>query len=265
MKRILVAAGLIAAVGCGDASQLYDVDGVAVLEQPSICGPTTDWQHVELYDGTLGVTTAFVANHQAPVGRLIGAGVVSSSCTGTIIGPDLFLTAGHCDRHFNGDVHFNYQLDPSGNLRQADVVAVAGVVERMKKSKADYAILRLARDVSVDWGRASLAAFPLPDNDELAIIQHPTDTPKVVEAGFFDGYFLRQIAYRDLDTDGGSSGAGVLQKTTGYVVGVHTSGGCEPHGEFNRGYAIADLANVSETIRNLAMDPAKVVAILASI
>ena len=36
----------------------------------SICGGLDDSQPVEQYDGTLGVTTAFVAEHQAAVGQL---------------------------------------------------------------------------------------------------------------------------------------------------------------------------------------------------
>src|SRR5215218_9729632 len=76
-----------------------------VLE--SICGATDDSQPVELYDGTLGVTTGFVAAHQRPVAQVqwnanLGSiytnpGNVSGVRwgTGTMVSPDLFITAGH--------------------------------------------------------------------------------------------------------------------------------------------------------------------------
>jgi hypothetical protein len=73
----------------------------------SQCGAADDSQPVEQYDGTLGVTTAFVNNNQRPVGQLqwndnlasiyTNPGNVSGVrwCTGTLITNDLFLTAGH--------------------------------------------------------------------------------------------------------------------------------------------------------------------------
>ena len=36
----------------------------------TICGATDDSQDVELYDGTLGVSTAFVASRERPVGQV---------------------------------------------------------------------------------------------------------------------------------------------------------------------------------------------------
>jgi Trypsin len=84
----------------------------AILE--SQCGATDDSQPVEQYDGTLGVTTAFVNAHQAPVGQLqwndnlaaiyTNPGNVSGVrwCTGALVANDLFLTAGHCFDQLNG-------------------------------------------------------------------------------------------------------------------------------------------------------------------
>ena len=40
------------------------------LQPESICGPSTDWQEVELYQGNLGVSEAFVDRHQGPVAQL---------------------------------------------------------------------------------------------------------------------------------------------------------------------------------------------------
>lgn len=88
---------------------------VELLDEPTVepplesrCGLTTESQHVERYDGTLGVTTGFVQAHQSPVGLIqwndnlasiyATPGNVSGVewCTGTLIDTDVFLTAGHC-------------------------------------------------------------------------------------------------------------------------------------------------------------------------
>ena len=113
----------------------------------STCGSTDDKRPVEQYDGILGVTQAFVANHESPVGNLhwnddlddlydeprnVGG---ERWCSGTLVSEDLFLTSGQCfDQDADGSdmpsddgqtitshqiatsmhVDFNYQVDPAG-------------------------------------------------------------------------------------------------------------------------------------------------------
>lgn len=78
----------------------------------SICGDVDDTQDVELYDGTLGVSRAFVDRHEPPVGQLrwvddllnrfSGPGEDPGDVagerwgSGALIARDVFLTAGHC-------------------------------------------------------------------------------------------------------------------------------------------------------------------------
>lgn len=71
------------------------------------CGILSESQDVESYDGTLGVTRGFVNNHEQPVGLLAWNNNLPSLFTspgnvngasfgsGTLIGNNLFLTAGH--------------------------------------------------------------------------------------------------------------------------------------------------------------------------
>jgi Trypsin len=129
-----------------------DFDDIYAAILRSQCGATDDSQPVEQYDGTLGVTTAFVDAHQAPVGQIqwndnlaaiyTNPGNVSGVrwCTGALVANNLFLTAGHCFDQTGGGwqrplvngttdvispqeiatnmhVNFNYQVDPDGNLR----------------------------------------------------------------------------------------------------------------------------------------------------
>ena len=143
--------------------KVNDVDTYATLLE-TICGATDDSEPVEQYDGTLGVTIAFVNGHQSAVGQLqwnnnLGSlytnpGTVAGQrfCSGTLIANDLFLSAGHCFDQTGGGwvrptdnatgatigpaeiatnmhVNFNFQVDPSGDLRAEQAFPVVGLVE----------------------------------------------------------------------------------------------------------------------------------------
>ncbi len=78
----------------------------------SVCGTTNEQQDVEAYDGTLGVTKAYVATYEKPIvqlqwldarsirravrGRDPGNVAGERWCTGSLIDANTILTAGHC-------------------------------------------------------------------------------------------------------------------------------------------------------------------------
>jgi hypothetical protein len=84
-------------------------DGISLESQ---CGLVDDLQHVEFYDGSLGVTKDYVAQHEKTTVQLqwvsepeIAAKLPDHSpgnvagkrwCTATLVGPVSLLTAGHC-------------------------------------------------------------------------------------------------------------------------------------------------------------------------
>jgi V8-like Glu-specific endopeptidase len=232
-------------------------------EAGSICGTTTDWQPVEQYNGTLGATVAFVNAHQAPVGQMFPIG-----CTGSLVAEDLFLTAGHCvDAETPGrdQVRFNYQDDSIGNPRTTDVYDILAV-EEDGTGGLDFAIVRLDTNAAGShagnvWGFGVPSGFGLEANGALTIIQHPNAIPKVIDAGTFSGTDSDGYAtYGDIDTNPGSSGSSVWQNDTGYIVAVHTNGGCTRTGGSNRGVLVLDILQQSDIIAQLAIDPAKLVA-----
>ena len=70
-----------------------------IQKQKSICGPTNDLQHVNQYDGSTGQGIDFVNQFKSRVGAMSALNTNDSRgkyCSGTLIGPDLFLTASHC-------------------------------------------------------------------------------------------------------------------------------------------------------------------------
>lgn len=253
----------------------------------SICGVTDDSQDVESYDGTLGVTQAFVNAHDNAVAQVQWNDDLASVFTnpgnvngvrwgsGTMIGPDLFLTCGHLfDAGINGwntprqngtnnaispqqtatsmHLNFQYQRDASGNLRAEQRFAITQLVE-YRLGGLDMAICRVAGNPGNTYGWAEVSTVNAAVGDMLAIIGHPAGQPKRIEAGPATSISGSVIGYNDIDTLGGNSGSGILQASTGRLVGVHTNGGCNPQGTgSNTGVAIAAIRAVSPTLQALA-------------
>lgn len=161
----------------------------------STCGPTNDWADVELYKGAKPTPT-FVNSRQPAVAQIqwrtdlaqkLGAGFDPGNvagerwCSGTLIAPNLFLTAAHCfepsndpqgwqtprrkERASDGSVsllsaqdlaplmrlNFRYQLngsDPQHRIREADVYPLVRLVEWGFDNPAkplDYAIAEVGK------------------------------------------------------------------------------------------------------------------------
>lgn len=252
----------------------------------TICGTTDDSQEVEQYNGTLGVTVAFVNQHQSPVGQLqwnnnlaavfANPGNVSGVrwCSGTLIANDLFLTAGHCfDQNANGwrlplqngttnviqsadiatnmQVNFNYQVDPSGNLRVEQSFAVTGLIE-YRLGGLDFAVVRLAGNPGTIFGTTPISRIDAVLNGMACIIGHPAGKPKRIEAGPVTLLQGNDIGYNDIDTLGGNSGSGILQASDGRIVGVHTNGGCDATMTGNNlGVRITSIIAQSPTLQAL--------------
>ncbi len=249
----------------------------------SVCGGTIDWQDVEMYNGALGPTINFVNTHQGAVGQIRWNSNLRNKynkpgnvndrrwCTGTLIGENLFLTAGHCFDNVNDKgwimpvdnvtgknissaeiatnmhVEFDYQRDSNGNLRNTESFDVVELVE-YRLGGLDYAILRLDGNPDRSYPTATLSANVPYLNDSLTIIQHPAGIPKVVEAGPCNSVGTTEFTYRDLDTKGGSSGSGVLN-SEGQVVGVHIQAGCSSTGGANTGVLMSAIVKVSPEVQ----------------
>jgi len=164
--------------------ELADAD-VERLAIESICGATDDTQDVELYDGTRGVTRAFVDTHERAIGQLqwlddlaarfSGPGESPGDVAGVrwgsggLIANDLFLTAGHCFDTFGGGwvrpsrngqtitssevatlmrVNFLYQLDGvSSTVRAGEAFPVTALLEH-RVGGLDFAIARLGANTA---------------------------------------------------------------------------------------------------------------------
>ena len=277
---------------------LESLGGLEALEGPedygaileTICGATDDSQPVEQYDGSLGVTIAFVNANQGPVGQLqwnnnlatkyTSPGNVNNARwgTGTLLANNLFLTAGHNFDQTGGGwtrprvngtfntispqeiatnmhVNFNFQVDASGNPRAEQSVPVTALVE-YRLGNLDFAICRLGGNAAASFGTGRVASNNAATNDTICIIGHPAGARKRVEAGTVFSITNDAIRYDNIDTLGGNSGSGILRASDGRIVGVHTNGGCNPEGTGqNRGYPIEAILAASPTLRGLLVAP----------
>ena len=220
----------------------------------SQCGGVNESQNVETYDGTLGVSVAFVNEHQRVVGQTMRG--ATRSCSGTLIGRDLFISAGHCfdaNPSPQTQVTFNFQTDPAGNPRPEQQFPILGVLEH-RLGGLDYEIIRLGGSPADTFGFALVSPVDAAVGDTVCIIGHPATAPKQVEAGPVTAFDGNQIRYNDADTLPGNSGSGIFHGPTGRIAGVHTNGGCAgttPETGFNLGQRISALIEASPILQGL--------------
>lgn len=160
---------------------------------------------------------------------------VAGFCSGSLIGKDIILTAGHCVRSASSckttKFVFNFSVNKKGAVpsvvSEDDVYSCKELIhsELSGPNKSDYALVRLDRAVV---GRDPLPirqSGSIADSEGLTVIGHPTGLPTKVA----DGANVRtnsDIAFfvANLDTYGGNSGSAVFNSATGIIEGILVRG-----------------------------------------
>ncbi|MFH2202766.1 MAG: serine protease [Elusimicrobiota bacterium] len=155
-------------------------------------------------------------------------------CSGSLVGPDLLMTAGHCVRSQSAcestKFVFGFAVTEKGknpkSVPAADVYSCKQLLGREEVGTgADWAIVKLDRPVA---GHAPLKlnrSGSIPNGTPLIVIGHPAGLPTKVAGGAYvrnqgsDGHFVA-----NLDTYGGNSGSAVFNAVTGQVEGILVRG-----------------------------------------
>ncbi len=158
---------------------------------------------------------------------------VGSNCSGTLIAPDLVVTAGHCidERSCNGTLlAFDWLYEAPGQLAhigQEDLYRCVEIVGHRLNATTDIAVIRLDRPaegrepVPVRWDDA-----PLPRDTPLGMIGFPSGLPAKIDTGgrvVGSGGPFNDRFEATVDAFGGNSGSGVFDHQ-GVMVGVLVAG-----------------------------------------
>lgn len=212
---------------------LYDVKEASTLALADSTVALMDASRlVPQKDGSFGINAQTLRDYfQVCSEERFSEQPTAASCSGSLVGPDLVLTAGHCISQYEcADTRFvfGYALRKLGDVADtapaSEVYSCAKVLISKETAGADFAVVRLDRPVT---GHLPLAinrgAVPAVGT-EVGVIGHPSGLP--VKAAFGAqvrhddaGFFVT-----NLDTYGGNSGSAVFNAKTGLIEGVLVRG-----------------------------------------
>jgi len=162
-------------------------------------------------------------------------------CSGTLVGPDMVLTAGHCvnEVSWNADIPpvskvrfiFGYRMENSNAnptaFSPAQVFAGTKVLGGELSKTRDWALVRLSRPVPSNIAKPVTAwsKGPVAVGQRVFVIGYPSGTP----LKYAPGAEVRDPSNPDyfvanLDTFGGNSGSGVFDQETHKLIGILVRG-----------------------------------------
>jgi len=154
-------------------------------------------------------------------------------CSGTLVGPDTILTAGHCITSEADCAQTAFVFGFAVNTASQTPRAVAGnqvyqctsiVMREQVGTGADFAIVKIDRVVPDHAAMRVNRNGGLTSSQGLVMIGHPSGLPTKVAGdahlrSLKNGYFVATT-----DSYGGNSGSGVFNERTGLLEGVLVRG-----------------------------------------
>lgn len=170
-------------------------------------------------------------------------------CSGTLVGPDLVLTAGHCidDMDDCKDMRFVFGFglkdgltSGPGFLPASEVYSCVAVLGTSQGSGApDMAVIRLDRKVPNHAPLAINRQLGVQPGTPLVVIGHPSGLPTKVAGGAAVRSAAEQFRFvSNLDTYGGNSGSAVFNADTLLIEGILVSGDTDYSADLARGCTV---------------------------
>ncbi len=171
---------------------------------------------------------------------------IGAFCSGSLVGPDLVMTAGHCVKTEadckNIKLAFGYAVKQNGaeavtTLPAGEIYSCASIVKRFlagdpgmtnpsgQNLGPDFALIKLDRKVAGHKPLAINRSSSLKKGDGIFVIGHPVGLPLKVAGGATVRDFSK-VGYftADLDTFGGNSGSPVFNTRTKLIEGILVRG-----------------------------------------
>jgi S1-C subfamily serine protease len=155
-------------------------------------------------------------------------------CSGSLVGPDLVLTAGHCLETLpdctSTSLVFGFAVKSAGILPKKvstnEVYKCKEIIKTIRNNAGqDFAVIRLDRTVVGHEVLKIRASGELAVGDGLVVIGHPVGLPtKVTTGGKVRSIANAEFLVASVDTYGGNSGSAVFNSQTGLIEGILVRG-----------------------------------------
>lgn len=160
---------------------------------------------------------------------------IAAFCSGFLVKNNIVVTAGHCINNYpytlaNTRFVFGYRLLASGQVqnRIPNSAIYRGVqVLADREAAADFAVVRLDRNVSPQVPLPIQRSGAVAVNTPLYVIGYPSGLPAKVATGAHVIASNADFFRANLDTYGGNSGSPVFNATNDKVVGVLVRGAAD--------------------------------------
>lgn len=237
-----ISAAPIAIYGDDDRMDPYAVTNPLLLKMASATAAMIGTDHLQTIGGHTTITGKTLGNmfKLCPGERFLQQ-PVAAMCSGTLIAPDLIMTAGHCydlakancrDYKWVFDYRVSKDKQSSVTVSNSKIYSCKSVLLKHfdMGSGLDHALIKLDRPVSDREFAKIRAAGLVKVGDELVLIGHPSGLPTKIAPGGFVLSIGTNSVITNVDAFSINSGSGVFNAKTGELEGILASGRTDYNG-----------------------------------